>query len=138
MSTFANCMSDRWLTRPPYDHLGSFSAALRENTPADLPASERLYYFFEIFPEVFRTYRRSNQVLGIWYMQATGPYKPQVKPDPYRYAGLRDVGTTSHMIIEVGRAMRMPVCVLHNEQKLYDFIPEGYKEQGTTESGKRN
>ena len=71
-------------------------------------------------------------------MRSPGPFKPQVKPEPCRYAGWRGVGITSHMIIEVGKILGMPVYVLHNEQKLYEFIPEGYKEQGTTESGKRN
>ena len=54
------------LTRAPYDHLGSFSKALAANTPRGLPVDERLWYFFEIFPEAFRVYRRLGQVLGIW------------------------------------------------------------------------
>ena len=72
---------------------------------------------------MFRTYRRSNKVLGVWHMHSPGPLKLQVEPDPYRYAGWRDVGITSHMVIEVGKILGMPVYVLHNDQTLYEFIP---------------
>ena len=55
------------LTRlPQFKHLGSFSEALRANSPPGMPLQELLWYFFELFPDHFRCYRRSGKVLGTW------------------------------------------------------------------------
>ena len=126
-----NYVSLNGLTRGAFAHLGSFSTALRANTPPKMPVDERLWYFFELFPEAFRVYRRSKKVLALWPLRAAAPLETlmRVKPEPYRLAGWREVGITAQMVIEVGRTLDVPVYVIHNDHKLHEFVPDGWAER---------
>jgi hypothetical protein len=130
-------VSKQNLTRP-YSHLGSFADALRDNTPANTPVGQRLWHFFELYPEVFRTFRRSNKVLAVWHLYKDGApsRNDQIKAEPYRLAGWRDLGVTARMVEALCKVLDVPVYIIHNDTKIHQFEPESLRR--TTETGGRN